>query len=83
MKKKYVNIYSAFMNEYVIYFREEKSAFIAFLGSVLSVILVLMFVPKYTKRTKAEGMYNCLWPHLHMTSAVGGVLNTNTHIYKI
>ena len=35
--------------------REESSAFIAFLGSALSVALVLLFVPKYSKRAKAEG----------------------------
>ena len=36
-------------------FSEESSAFIAFLGSALSVALVLLFVPKYSKRAKAEG----------------------------
>ena len=36
-------------------YREESSAFIAFLGSALSVALVLIFVPKYSKRAKAEG----------------------------
>ena len=65
-------------------YREESSAFIAFLGSALSVALVLIFVPKYSKRAKAQGktihqLHHEKTSFLHMRKQMRRSLGGNQH----